>query len=237
VDTRSGERTTVRTPQGFTASQELIAPQELVAAEFAETTAEIAQAEGPTARERRHRPLVVVHTGQMKGKSTAAFGMALRGWNQGWSIGVFQFVKSGKWRPGEESAFRALDEVYRRTGTGGPVQWHVLGDGWSWSRAAGPRGDRAAAARRGWEEIRRRLESGCHDLYVLDEFTYPLREGWVDVEEVVEVLRARPGRQHVVITGREAPDRLVDAADLVVEMTKIKHPLDAGQRGQRGIEW
>lgn len=196
-----------------------------------------AASQAPTARGRRNRPLVIVHTGQMKGKSTAAFGMALRGWNQGWSIGVFQFVKSGKWRPGEEAAFLALDEVYRRTGRGGPVEWHVLGDGWSWSRAAGRRGDRALAARSGWKEIRRRLEEGRHDLYVLDEFTYPLREGWVDVEEVVRVLRQRPGRQHVVITGRRAPGRLLDAADLVVEMTKIKHPLDSGQRGQRGIEW
>jgi cob(I)alamin adenosyltransferase len=76
-----------------------------------------------------------------------------------------------------------------------------------------------------------------HDFYVLDEFTYPLTWGWVDIEDVVEVLRSRPGSQHVVITGRDAPPALLDAADLVTEMTKVKHPMDAGRKGQKGIEW
>jgi len=88
--------------------------------------------DGLTTRERRNRPLVIVHTGEMKGKSTAAFGLALRGWSQGWPIGVFQFVKSAKWRVGEEAALRALDEVHRSTGQGGPVSWHKMGEGWSW---------------------------------------------------------------------------------------------------------
>ncbi|HYZ09738.1 MAG TPA: cob(I)yrinic acid a,c-diamide adenosyltransferase [Pseudonocardiaceae bacterium] len=193
--------------------------------------------DGLTTRQRRARPLLVVHSGDMKGKSTAAFGMALRGWNAGWSIGVFQFVKSAKWKVGEEAAFRALGDVHARTGAGGPVEWHKMGDGWSWARKQGTEQDHAAAAAEGWAEIARRIAAQTHDLYVLDEFTYPLAWGWVDTEEVLAVLRERPGRQHVVITGRRAPAALVEAADLVVEMIKIKHPMDAGQKGQRGIEW
>ncbi len=198
---------------------------------------EVVPVDGLTTKQRRNRPLTVVHTGVMKGKSTAAFGLALRGWNQGWSIGVFQFVKSAKWKVGEEAAFRALGEVHEQTGQGGPVQWHKMGEGWSWTRKPGTDEDHAAAALEGWQEIARRLAAEEHGLYVLDEFTYPLKWGWIDVDEVVSTLRDRPGFQHVVITGRDAPKALVDAADLVVEMTKVKHPMDAGQKGQRGIEW
>jgi cob(I)alamin adenosyltransferase len=194
-------------------------------------------ADGLTTRQRRNRPLVVVHTGPMKGKSTAAFGLALRGWNQGWDIGVFQFVKSAKWKVGEEAALRALGRVHDQTGEGGPVEWHKMGEGWSWSRKAGTEEDHAAAALEGWREIQRRIAAQRHDLYVLDEFTYPMKWGWVDVDEVVRTLADRPGHQHVVITGRDADPRLVEAADLVVEMTKVKHPMDSGAKGQRGIEW
>jgi cob(I)alamin adenosyltransferase len=194
-------------------------------------------ADGLTTRQRRNRPLLIVHTGEMKGKSTAAFGLALRGWHQGWSIGVFQFVKSAKWKVGEEAAFRTLGRVHETTGEGGPVEWHKMGEGWSWTRKHGSADDHAAAALEGWREIARRLATQAHGLYVLDEFTYPMKWGWVDVAEVVSVLRDRPGTQHVVITGRDAPAELVEAADLVMATTKIKHPMDAGQKGQRGIEW
>jgi cob(I)alamin adenosyltransferase len=193
--------------------------------------------DGLTTRQRRNRPLLIVHTGEMKGKSTAAFGTALRGWNQGWNIGVFQFVKSAKWKVGEENAFTALGELHTSSGQGGPVEWHKMGEGWSWSRKAGTEADHAADALEGWREIQRRLAAQTHDLYVLDEFTYPMKWGWVDVDEVVATLNDRPGRQHVIITGRAADPRLVEAADLVTEMTKVKHPMDAGQKGQRGIEW
>jgi len=193
--------------------------------------------DGLTTRQRRNRPLLIVHTGEMKGKSTAAFGTALRGWNQGWNIGVFQFVKSAKWKVGEENAFKALGELHTSSGQGGPVEWHKMGEGWSWSRKAGTEADHAADALEGWREIQRRLAARTHDLYVLDEFTYPMKWGWVDVDEVVATLNDRPGHQHVIITGRAADPRLVEAADLVTEMTKVKHPMDAGQKGQRGIEW
>jgi cob(I)alamin adenosyltransferase len=196
--------------------------------------------DGLTTRARRNLPVLAVHTGAGKGKSTAAFGMALRAWNAGLSVAVFQFVKSAKWKVGEEAAFRQLGRLHDEHGLGGPVEWHKMGAGWSWirkSRKTGSDDDHAAAAADGWAEIARRLAAGQHDFYLLDEFTYPLKWGWVDVDEVVETLLARPGSQHVVITGRDAPPRLVEVADLVTEMTKVKHPMDAGRKGQQGIEW
>ncbi len=169
--------------------------------------------DGLTTRQRRGRPLVIVHTGPGKGKSTAAFGLALRAWNQGWPVAVFQFVKSARWRVGEERALTTLGG----SGAGGTVAWHKMGEGWA--------------------QISRDLAAQAYRLYVLDEFTYPVRWGWVDVDEVISVLAARPGNQHVVITGRDADPKLIAFADLVTEMTKVKHPMDAGQKGQKGIEW
>ena len=193
--------------------------------------------DGLTTRQRRNRPLVMVHTGPGKGKSTAAFGLALRAWNQGWRIGVFQFVKSAKWRIGEQTVLERLGTLHEETGEGGPVDWHKMGSGWSWSRKQGDAEDHAAAAAEGWAEIKRCLADERYDLLVLDEFTYPIKWGWVSAEEVAEVLASRPGRQHVVITGRDADPAVLEVADLVTEMTKIKHPMDAGQKGQKGIEW
>ncbi|MFT4299799.1 MAG: cob(I)yrinic acid a,c-diamide adenosyltransferase [Aeromicrobium sp.] len=193
--------------------------------------------DGLTTRQRRNRPLLVVHTGEGKGKSTAAFGLALRGWNQGWKIGVFQFVKSAKWRVGEQTVLERLGQLHRETGEGGPVEWHKMGSGWSWSRKQGDAADHEGAAREGWEEIKRRLADETYDLLVLDEFTYVIAWGWVDIDDVVSTLASRPGYQHVVITGRNADPRLIEIADLVTEMTKVKHPMDAGQKGQKGIEW
>jgi len=193
--------------------------------------------DGLTTRARRQAPLLAVHTGTGKGKSTAAFGMALRAWNAGLDIAVFQFVKSAKWKVGEETAFRELDRLHDEQGIGGSVEWHKMGAGWSWSRKAGTADDHAAAAAEGWAEIARRLAQQRHGFYLLDEFTYPLKWGWVNIDEVVATLAERPGAQHVVITGRDAPQQLLEAADLVTEMTKVKHPMDAGQKGQRGIEW
>lgn len=193
--------------------------------------------DGLTTKARRSMPVLAVHTGAGKGKSTAAFGMALRAWTAGMNVAVFQFVKSAKWKVGEESAFAELGLLHSEGGRGGPVEWHKMGAGWSWARKEGNEDDHAAAAADGWAEIARRLADERHDFYVLDEFTYPLKWGWIAVADVVEVLRNRPGRQHVVITGRDAPLPLLEAADLVTEMTKVKHPMDDGRKGQRGIEW
>ena len=193
--------------------------------------------DGLTTRQRRNRPLLVVHTGAMKGKSTAAFGLALRGWNQGWSIGVFQFVKSAKWRVGEETAFRALGRLHEQTGEGGPVEWHKMGEGWSWARKQGTDDDHAAKAR---------ARVGGDQPPDRGAGPRRLRAGRVHLPDEVGLggrgrggrrARRREGRQHVIVTGRDAPAALVDAADLVMETTKVKHPMDAGQKGQRGIEW
>src|SRR5204863_3286836 len=97
--------------------------------------------DGLTTRQRRNLPILAVHTGAGKGKSTAAFGMALRAWNQGFDVGVFQFVKSAKWKVGEESAFRELGRLHDEHGAGGPVEWHKMGSGWSWSRKPGSEDD------------------------------------------------------------------------------------------------
>jgi cob(I)alamin adenosyltransferase len=188
-------------------------------------TAEPQTAEQRPRRRRRERPLLIVNTGHGKGKSTSAWGLMLRAWNQGWRIGVFQFVKSGKWRVGEEAAARKLEGI----------DWFKMGDGWTWTSR--DLEESADLAREGWEEVKRALAEERYEFLLLDEFTYPLKFGWVDVDEVVRTLTARPGFQHVVVTGRDAPEQLLDAADLATEMRKIKHPFDAGHRGQKGIEW
>jgi cob(I)alamin adenosyltransferase len=184
--------------------------------------------DGLTTRQRRRQAVLAVHTGHGKGKSTAAFGMALRAWSAGWTIGVFQFVKSPKWKVGEETALRALGER---------VTWHKMGEGWSWIQRPGTERDHAAEAAEGWAQIKRDLAAQTYTFLVLDEFTYPMTWGWVDVQDVVATLAGRPGTQHVVITGRDAHPDLIAAADLVTEMTKVKHPMDAGRKGQQGIEW
>jgi cob(I)alamin adenosyltransferase len=163
--------------------------------------------------------------------------MALRAWNTGWSTVVFQFVKSPKWKVGEEAALRALGELHGRTGQGAPVTWHKMGEGWSWLARPGQERDHAAEAAEGWAQVKRDLAAQRYRFYVLDEFTYPMAWGWVDVADVVSTLRDRPGSQHVVVTGRNAAPELVELADLVTEMSKVKHPMDAGRKGQQGIEW
>lgn len=179
----------------------------------------------PERRKPRDRPLVIVVTGHGKGKSTSAFGMLLRSWARGYRCGVYQFVKSGKWKVGEARAAEAL----------GGITWEKMGDGWSWlSRDL----DRSAdLAREGWAEVRRAIAAERFQFLLLDELTYPVKWGWIDAEEVVATLRGRPGFQHVVITGRDAAPALVEAADLVSEVVVVKHPMDAGIRAQQGIEW
>lgn len=185
-----------------------------------------------TTKTQRNQPLTIVHTGDGKGKTTAAMGIALRTWSQGvGSIGVFQFVKSGRWRTGEALAFADLSRV------GTEVEWESVGAGWSWTRSQFTDDEKAQMALEGWRYVAHGLAAAKHRLWVLDEFTYPMAWGWVDVDEVVHTLQNRPGFQHVIITGRRCPEQILQIADLVTEMTKIKHPFDHGQRGQKGIEW
>jgi cob(I)alamin adenosyltransferase len=176
-------------------------------------------------RKPRDRPLTIVLTGHGKGKSSSAFGMLMRSWARGYRCGVFQFVKSAKWKVGEAKAAAAL----------GGIDWEKMGDGWSWtSRDLEHSAD---LAREGWEEVKRALAEERYEFLVLDEITYPINWEWIDVDDVVATLAARPGFQHVVLTGRDAPPALVEAADLVSEVSKVKHPFDSGIRAQQGIEW
>lgn len=193
--------------------------------------------DGLTTRERRLRPALIVNTGEGKGKTTAAMGLALRAWHQGWSIGVFQFVKSGKWLSGERASLEALGAEHQRSGAGGEVEWFATGAGRRWVRKPDAEEDQSTAAREAWAEVKSRLAAERHTLYVLDEFTYPLTWGWIEVDDVVTTLRDRPGTQHVVVTGRAARPELIGIATTVTHMTKVRHPFDTGQKGQAGIEW
>jgi cob(I)alamin adenosyltransferase len=179
----------------------------------------------PRRRKPRDRPLMIVVTGHGKGKSTASFGMLLRSWARGYRCGVFQFVKSGKWKVGEQKAAIEL----------GGIDWEKMGDGWSWiSRDLD---ESAELARLGWEHVKDCIAQERYEFLLLDELTYPIKYGWIDGDDVVATLRDRPGFQHVVVTGRDAPPGLVAAADLVSEVVKVKHPMDHGVRAQQGIEW
>ncbi len=188
----------------------------------------------PKRRKRRDKPLVIVITGLGKGKSTSAFGMLLRSWARGYQCGVFQFVKSGKWKVGEAKAAAALTAAADPS-TGGRIDWEKMGDGWSWlSRDLDESAD---LAREGWAEVKRAIAAERYEFLLLDEITYPMKWGWIDVDDVVTTLRERPGFQHVVITGRDAAPELLELADLVSEVVKVKHPMDDGIRAQQGIEW
>ena len=179
----------------------------------------------PKRRKPRDRPLLMVVTGEGKGKSTSAFGMLMRAWARNYRCGVFQFVKSGKWKVGEAKAAAAL----------GGIDWEKMGDGWSWlSRDLE---ESEALAREGWEEVKRAIAQERYEFLLLDEITYPIKWGWIDLGELVETIRTRPGFQHVVITGRDAAPELIEAADLVSEVVKVKHPMEQGIRAQQGIEW
>lgn len=173
--------------------------------------------------EGERRGLLLVYTGDGKGKSTAAFGLALRAHGRGLKVRVFQFLKHRGARFGEHRALEAL---------GIPIEG--LGDGFTWRS----RDLEASAqlAREGWERAKEALLSGAWDLLVLDEATYPLRYGWIALEDFLEALRARPRHVHVVVTGRGAPEALLELADTVTEMRKLKHAFDQGVPAQRGIE-
>ena len=183
--------------------------------------AEAAQRRRP---DRRSQGLVIVNTGNGKGKTTAALGVLLRAAGQGLRVAMFQFIKakSGNW--GESRAARKLG-----------VEIIPLGSGFSWTSDDLER-DRALA-REGWQQCRAAIESGEYDVVILDEITYCFTFNWLDLDEVLEVLRRRPEGQHVILTGREAPQELIEFADLVTEMREIKHPYAAGIRAQKGIEF
>ncbi|MCJ7434086.1 MAG: cob(I)yrinic acid a,c-diamide adenosyltransferase [Anaerolineales bacterium] len=169
--------------------------------------------------------LLILNTGDGKGKTTAALGMILRAWGRGMKVCVIQFIKAEKGQPGEVKAAEKLG-----------IEWHATGDGFTWRSK--DMDETTARALHGWEIAKEKISSGNYDLIVLDEFTYLMTNGWLDTAEVVEWLRLnRPSNLHLVITGRFAPTDLVKQADLVTEMLMIKHPFELGVEAQPGIEF
>ncbi|MEN9222679.1 MAG: cob(I)yrinic acid a,c-diamide adenosyltransferase [Thermostichus sp. BF3_bins_97] len=182
---------------------------------------------------RDDKGLIIVHTGQGKGKSTAAFGMIFRALGQGLSVGVVQFIK-GAWDPGEAKLLRKLahDEA---TGLG-RIAFHAMGEGFTWETQDRERD--MAHAQAAWEKGRELFTSGDYALVLLDEVNVALKLGYLPVERVLAGLAEKPERIHVILTGRGAPAPLIDRADLVTEMTLIKHPFrEQGIKAQIGVEF
>lgn len=173
--------------------------------------------------EGERRGLVIAYTGDGKGKSTAAFGLALRAHGRGKAVKIFQFMKVPTARFGEHRMFEQL---------GIPIEG--LGDGFSWKSQDLEHS--AQLARDGWARAKEAILSGAHFLVVLDEITYPLIYGWLPLDDVLATLRARPREVHVTLTGRRCPEELLELADTATEMRKIKHAFNAGIPAQRGIE-
>ncbi len=168
--------------------------------------------------------LVLVNTGPGKGKTTAAMGVVLRGIARGWPVGVVQFVKSGVWRTGEEQLCRQLG-----------VDWWVEGEGFTWL-SEDLTVDEAVAAG-AWDRAQSLISAGDHQLVVLDEVTYPVNWGWIDLDDVVDTIRNRPDHVNVVITGRKAAQALIELADTVSEITDVKHAYRSGIRAKKGIDF
>jgi cob(I)alamin adenosyltransferase len=167
---------------------------------------------------------VILNTGHGKGKSSAAFGVMARGWARGWTVGVVQFVKGGKWKTGERKLADHLG-----------IEWHTLGDGFTWESSDLER--TAQLGRDAWQLTVEKLASGRYDLLILDELTYVVSYGWVPAAEVAGAVRDRAPKTSVVITGRNAPDELIEVADTVTEMRKIKHAYETGIGALKGIEY
>jgi cob(I)alamin adenosyltransferase len=172
----------------------------------------------------RATSLVLINTGHGKGKSSSAFGVMGRGWARGWTVGVVQFVKSGKWKVGERKLADHLG-----------IEWSTMGDGFTWEST--DLDETAAKGRHAWELSRAKLASGHYDLSILDELTYAVTYGWVDVADVVAGITQRSPRTNVVITGRDAAPELIEIADTVTEMRKVKHAFDRGIKARKGIEF
>ena len=180
--------------------------------------------EAPGQRRVRHG-LVIVNTGEGKGKTTAALGVLFRAWGRDFRVRMFQFIKHSTARFGEHRAAKKLD-----------IRIEAMGDGFTWLSKDMDQTTALAVAQ--WERCREAILAGGEDIIILDEFTYALHYGWVQVEEVLDTLKRRPEGMHVIITGRYAPDELVEFADLVTEMKLIKHPYqEQGIRAQPGLEY
>jgi cob(I)alamin adenosyltransferase len=169
--------------------------------------------------------LLIVHTGKGKGKSTAAFGMIFRALGHGMPVAIIQFVK-GKWQTGERVALEKFGDL---------VSINTMGEGFTWDTQDRQRD--IAAARGAWERAKALISAGKHKIVLLDELNIVLRYDYLPLAEVVAFLRDKPADVHVIVTGRNAADELIEAADLVTEMEVIKHPFRAGVKAQKGIEF
>ena len=170
------------------------------------------------------KSLVVVNTGDGKGKSSSAFGVMVRGVARDWNVAVVQFIKSGEWNVGEEKIGRQLG-----------VDWFNEGQGFTWNSKDIEHDKEIAQA--GWDRARDLIMAGDHQLVILDELTYLLNWGWIDAEPVYETIRNRPEKVNLVITGRDAPQELIDVADTVSEVVKVKHAFDKGIVAKKGIDY
>lgn len=177
------------------------------------------------ARHTLERGLLIVHTGNGKGKSSSAFGMAIRSLGWGMKVGIVQYVK-GAWETGEKNFFQANPEL---------VTFEVMGDGFTWDTQ-----DRAkdiAAARAAWERSKALILDPAYDFIILDELNIVLRHDTLPIAEIVEFLQDRPLTKHICITGRNAKPELLEIADLVTEFAEVKHPFKAGFKAQKGVEY
>ena len=168
--------------------------------------------------------LVLVNTGNGKGKSSAAFGVMLRALAIDWPVAVTQFIKSSDWKVGEEKMGRQLG-----------VDWHSFGDGFTWD--SDNLDNDKAHAQAGWQAAKALIDAGDHRLVILDELTYLCTWGWIDQADVVNTINERPEHVNIIITGRDAPAELIEIADTVTEMTEIKHAYQQGIRAKRGIDY
>ena len=171
----------------------------------------------------KRQPLVIVYTGNGKGKTTAALGILLRAWGRGMSTVMLSFIKSETANFGEERAARRMG-----------IELIPLGGGFTWLSKDLEKDK--ALARKCWSRCQEKINSGTYDVVVLDEITYPINYGWIELDEVLDVLRSRPKDLHIVLTGRDAPQALIDFADLVTEMREIKHPFQKGIKAQPGVD-
>ena len=173
---------------------------------------------------RINKGLVIVNTGNGKVKTTAAMGVLFRAWGRDMKVLMLQFIKHTTANFGEQRAAQKIGVGVR-----------AMGDGFTWrSKDLDQSADLARAL---WEDAKEVISSGEHDLIILDEFTYPMHYGWIEVTEVIDVLKSRPDMLHIIITGRHASEELIEYADLVTEMNVIKHPYSEGIKAQPGIEF
>ena len=190
----------------------------------ANTTSETQTEEHAQETQGRRRGMVVINTGNGKGKTTAALGVLFRAWGRGFKVVMCQFIKQTTSNYGENRAARKLG-----------IEMIPLGGGFTWLSKDIEKDK--ALAREGWERCKQALSSSDYQLVVLDEITYPVTYGWLPVEEVIEALKQRPPQQHVILTGRQAHEQLVEYADLVTEMQEIKHPFNLGIKAQPGLDF